>query len=301
MLFLQILLSLIESASGTLLGDYEISKRADGTSIIVSAEGRDLLTLFGLSQIDLFGFEIAFTGLIGQHNAFGIMLVFYNVFFLAQYEKNRNKFRLIPCLLIILALIGNGTRSAILIVLFTNFLYFFYSIKNKMLKISTAFLLVLPLTIMLKSNPYGSIIKWYYQSDSLAARLLLWEQLPLKPNDLFGFLFGRTIQDISLWIIKIGGVVKVSFESEFANLYLMTGFIGVLLFIGMLFQTYRMKVFRYLRIKIISNRLLVFNICFMSFFMTGIIHYATYTLITLIILYYVHQDIISLKMLKLKK
>ncbi|PQP33248.1 hypothetical protein C6A36_00180 [Desulfobacteraceae bacterium SEEP-SAG10] len=300
MLFLQVLLSLIESASGTLLGDYEISKRADGSSIIVSAAGRDLLTLFGLSQKDLFGLEIAFTGLIGQHNAFGIMLVFYNVFFLAQYEKNRNKYRLLPCLLIIIALIGNGTRSAIFIVLLTDFLYIFFLIKNKMLKISAAFLLVLPLTLILKNGLYGSIIKWYYQSDSLTSRLLLWKQLPLMPKDLFSFLFGKTIQDISLWIIKIGEVVKVSFESEFFNLYLKTGFIGMLLFLCMLLQIYRIKSFRYLRVKIISNRLLVLNICFVSFFMTGIIHYTTYTLITLIILYYLHQDIMFSEHAKVK-
>lgn len=300
MLYLQILLSLLESVSGTLLGDYEISKRPDGTSIIVDIEGRDLLNLFGLSQKDLFGFKIAFTGLIGQHNAFGIMLVFYNIFFLVQYEKKRDNYRLVPCLLILFALIGNGTRSAIMIVLLTNFIYFSFSIKNKMLKISAASMFALSLAIVFYYNLSGYIIRWYYQSDSLTTRLLLWEQLPLKPNDLFVFLFGRTIQDLSLWTIKIGGIVKGSYESEFANLYLKTGFIGVLLFISMLFKTYRIKVFSYFRVKIISKRLFVLNIFFMASFMTGIIHYATYTLITLIIIFYVHQDIISINKLKLK-
>ncbi len=297
MLFLQIMLSMLESSSGTLLGNYEISKRPDGSSIIVGIEGRDLLNLFGMSQKGLFGFKIAFTGLIGQHNAFGIMLVFYNIFFLVQYEKKRSMYKLAPCLLILFALIGNGTRSAIMIVLLTNLIYFSFSIKSKMLKMSVAAMLVLPLVIILYYNMSKYILNWYYQSDSLTTRTLLWEQLPLKPKDLFCFFFGRTIQDLSLWVIKIGGVVKGSYESEFANLYLKTGFIGVMLFIGMLFKTYRLKVFNYFRGKIISNRLLVLNICFMSFFMTGIIHYATYTLITLIILYYVHQDKISINSL----
>ena len=124
MLILQVFISMLESYYGAPFGIYEVD-------IIHKLYGRDLLELFNTSQTELFGFKIPFTGLIGQHNRFGIMLVFYNIYFLSRFELTQKRYYLILIMIVLIALIGNCTRSAILITLVTNFLFLFFTKHKK--------------------------------------------------------------------------------------------------------------------------------------------------------------------------
>ena len=92
-LIFQFLISFYESKLGYTLGIYEIKVYSSGafTNDYPLYGTRDLFLLFGLTSQQLFGLNFPFTGLIGQHNGFGTMLLFYNLLFLISFVKTKSK------------------------------------------------------------------------------------------------------------------------------------------------------------------------------------------------------------------
>ena len=286
MLILQVLISILESYSGNLFGKYDID-------IIHSLEGRDFLSIFNLNQEHLFGFSVPFTGLIGQHNGFGIMLVFYNIYFMAQYERTRNKYLLIYFILIIFALIGNGTRSALFLVFVIDAL-FFCMLQRKSMGFVGILLIIASLVITISPFLYDLAVRFYFQSPSLESRIFLWEHLLsqyLIPKNFLNLLFGMSMSDIRLIGFDIVGHTA-SVESEYIKLYLYTGLFGLILFVSIFFNFLYRRFHFFAPIGINSIRILTLSIFCISLFMTGITYYATYILISLIILDHIHHNLI---------
>ena len=286
MLIHQILVSALESASGTLFGEYDIN-------IESSIVGRDFLSIFNLNQEHLFGFSVPFTGLIGQHNGFGIMLVFYNIFFMTQYERTRKKYLLIYFILIIFALIGNGTRSALFLVFVIDILFFFM-LQRKSMGFVGILLIIVSLVITIAPFLYDLAVRFYFQIPSIGSRIFFWEQILsqyLIPKGFLNLLLGMSISDIRLIGVDIVGHTT-SVESEYIRLYLYTGLFGLLLFVSIFFNLLYRRSFPFSQIGINSIRVLVLSIFFMSVFMTGITYYATYILIALTILDHIHHNLI---------
>lgn len=291
MLFLQLFVSMLESYYGSPFGIYEVN-------IIHTLYGRDLLEIFNTSQTKLFGFKIPFTGLIGQHNRFGIMLVFYNMFFLSRYEITLKKYYLIPILIVLIALIGNSTRSAILITLVTNILFIIYKTqtkKQKRIYYTGIILMILSVIFAYIPDIISHLLNFYFQVNSLETRIIFWKLVVKKylvPNNLVDFLFGLGINEYSeVGINTLGRMASV--ENEFIKIYLLYGFIGLTWFIRVFCKYYVEKNLLTDRKNIITDKLLLLNMIFICIFMEGIMHYATYMLITLTILGFVQTKMIS--------
>jgi O-Antigen ligase len=290
MLILQLIVSMLESYHGTPFGIYEVN-------IIHTLYGRDLLEIFNTSQTKLFGFKIPFTGLIGQHNRFGIMLVFYNIYFLSRYEITLKKYYLLPVLVVLIALIGNSTRSAILITLVTNTFFIIYKTqkkKQKKIYYTGIFLMILSVIIAYMPDIINHLLNFYYQTNSLETRLIFWKLVIkqyLVPNNLIDFIFGLGIKEYTeVGINTLGRIASV--ENEFIKIYLLYGFLGLVLFISVFSKYYVEKSLCTDRKNIITDKLLFLNMIFICIFMEGIMHYATYMLITLTILGFVQTKTI---------
>ena len=289
MLILQVIISALESSSGNLFGKYDID-------IISTLDRRDFLSLFNFSQEKLFGFKFAFTGLIGQHNEFGIMLVFYNIFLMSHYERSRNKYLLPFFVLIIFALIGNGTRSALFTV-FISDVIFFYVLKRKNIGFLGISLMLTSVVVIISPLLFNLIVRFYFQSPSLGPRILLWKQVLsqyLTPKSYLDLFLGLSIDNIRLIGVDILGHVA-SVESEYIRLYLYTGLLGLILYIAVFLSYFKKRSFPFPKDGIVSIRILVICIFFISLFMTGITYYAIYIIITLTILSHIHYNLILQK------
>lgn len=287
---LQVAISAYESWSGALLGHYDVDMVATELS------SRDVLQLLGGDQQRLFGFSFPFTGLIGQHNGFGIMLVFYNAFFLLAYECSRRPVFLLFIPVVLVGLIGNGTRSAIVLTLLLDLGYFYLMQRKVSLKIISG---VAGFMVMMVIGPQllQRALDFYFQANSLQVRLDLWNSILSQyfpPEGFRAFLFGLDFEEITfIGADQSRQGTSISVENEFLRLYLYTGIFGFLGFtLLMAAQLFR---------RAQSNagetggglRLLVFSIFFMGMFMTGITYYATYVLITLSLLMVRHHELLA--------
>jgi hypothetical protein len=291
MLVLQTVISALESAAGVFFGEYIVN-------VYGTIQDRDVLSVFGVSQESLFGFSIPFTGLIGAHNAFGIMLLFYAMFFLLEYEARKRKYNLLFILVVLFGLLGNGTRSALLLTFISVFLFLYYPVGKRISLLTVTSLLVVMSAVLLvffELNIVQIIGNFYYQSDTMVYRVLLWGGLAERFVNLDSIpraLFGMQVQDIKMATVPVVGDM-VSVESEYFRIYLTAGAIGLVLFIRV-FGTFLTKRFRDLFPHgKLSMTLFGVNVFLISVVMTGVIFYAVYFIVTLTVLQAVHYKVLS--------
>ncbi|MBM3703115.1 MAG: hypothetical protein FJW63_09080, partial [Actinobacteria bacterium] len=222
----QVCVSVFESISGNPIGNYEIK-------IYGGIRGRDPLAIFGLDQNAIFGFKLPFTGMIGQHNAFGNMLVFYNIIFLSQFVRNGSKYYLFLLATNIFAVIGNTTRVAIMSVLVSDIIVLIRSLKPKIVRDILSVLLSLFFIYFIIG--IQSLAETYFPgSNSLISRfdrwVYLWEKVIL-PMDLLQLAIGLNSFDIQYIGFDFIGRTMGSYENQFYQLTIFSGFIGLFLFL----------------------------------------------------------------------
>lgn len=275
-LVVQTVLSAIESARGELFSEYIVN-------VYGPLEGRDVLTLFGASQVSLFGFVIPFTGLIGAHNAFGIMLLFWTCLFLMNHELRKPISTLLIIFVVLFGLIGNGTRSALFLSV-ASILFFFLHKRLEKRRFLWALILVAVglFGLIYRNLLWNALLDFYYQSDTLLYRVLLWQGILeryLSVENIWQFLFGLPVQNIKLATVGVVGDI-VSVESEYIRIYLSTGIVGVLLFFRAFGQFLFSRVRKQYEGSEMSLLLLSLNVFLISIVMTGVIFFAVYVVIT---------------------
>ena len=114
------------------------------------------------------------------------------------------------------------------------------------------------------------------------------------PDNLIDFIFGLGIEEYNEVAINTLGRIA-SVENEFIKIYLLYGFSGLALFIIVFSKFYSDKNLLISREKIVTDKLLLMNIIFICIVMEGIMHYATYILLTLTILGFVQKRTIAEK------
>lgn len=281
----QTVISVYESATGTFLGDYEIA-------IYVALESRDLFSIAGLSSKDLFGFTIPFTGMLGTHNTFGNMLMYYNLFFLSQFFLQRNKFFLAPLIVVVLAAVGNTTRVTLLVIVLCDLVVLYYYSEMKSMRRGLIFVSVLfPLWGMIKF--YDLIGEYLYKTDSLIFRVDLWSyvisSLDVIDNPI-ALLFGLNAQSLFSIGSAYLGFVLPSFENQFLILVAYTGMIGLALFSYVFF----VFVINYSK-QMQKEKRIIFLLLSVSIFISSLtldvnLHYSSYVLIVLLYLFMLRQE-----------
>jgi hypothetical protein len=284
-LVVQIGISTAESIQGQLFGQYEM-----GLPNIVKTdiESRDVLSIWGISQRSITGLNFPLTGLIGQHNLFGIMLACYNLFFLLVYEATRKKWILLVLTVIILGLIGNSTRSALVVTLVSDYLVINYVNKIPW-PVKAAFYAAFALLGLSE----GRKVLEYAGNADMETRLQLWKSLwdvHFPPANLWEALVGLDFTGImSVRAAWTPTDPAGSVENEFFEIYFYSGIIGVAAFIscfGRLLMEYGRRIAKRRRVQSVFAMLV--SIAILCLVMDQVISYFCYPVIMLTILCAVH-------------
>jgi len=290
--------SMYESILGIPLGDYEIKVYRFGSLVLpTDAIGaRDPLLLLNISQSALLGLNFPILGLIGQHNGFGVMLAFYNILFLYAFHKFRRKRFVFSLVVIFLASISNTTRTAIILIVLQNTIYFYnIFIKNRNLRLTLVFATIFSLFGIIYDS-LNLFLGYYDKSDTFISRLNIWEiliNITLQNLSLSNIVFGVSLSNFGDYITGLNRMSIGSFENQYIFFFLYTGIIGLFSFyLFIILQMNRLlgkinfddKVFVWL---------LFLTFFLISLFMDNVVHYAPYTLFTLILLWIRPQKIID--------
>lgn len=287
-LILQTAISAYESITDTTLGDYEIKVFLEGVSLETKAylEGRDILNVFNLSQVDLFGFQIPFKGLIGQHNAFGSMLVFYNIIFLFDYLKHKRVLTVIFLVVTVFAIVGNTTRMAMVSILLSDMIVFLYLINRPWLR---RFIIIcgILLLVLFGLDFYFKLDEIFVKTNTLLGRFDIWQYLInnyFYSTSLWALLIGLSGHEL----LKVGttfiGRTLGSFENQFFSVYLLTGGIGLYLFIYSFFWIPKKCLKKLPSTERIIMVTLILSALLTSLTLDCILHYSSYGLFLIIYL-----------------
>jgi hypothetical protein len=287
LLILQTAVSAYESITGTLLGEYEIQ-------IYGFTEGRDILEVLGESQMDLLGFRIPFPGLLGTHNTFGNMLIFYNLIFISQYLATGERIFQVFLLVVLFAAIGNTTRASLATILLTDVIILALRAHNKSLRRFLIALLVL-ISVGITSFLLVNVERFFPTSDTILYRTELWNYLlrhVLLKADPRWLIFGLSPEELRMVGVGFTGRMLGSYENQFFALLLYSGLIGL----GLFCYAFIIQPLRPLRgmddQKKIIFRLFALNIGLCGWTLDVHLHYSSFVLIIMIYLYCVGEFVV---------
>jgi hypothetical protein len=283
----QIFLSIYESIMGFTLGDYEIK-------IIVNNQfsnkygaiiNRDPLALVGLTLGKLIGLQMPITGLIGQHNYFGGMLVLYNLIFLIAGMRSGRRLYYGLAIIAFMAAIANTTRIGLVAIIITDIIIIWQSIKIKhSIKLYIAFIMGI-LVLLYIPIIIESIMNTFEMSNTLPVRMDAWEYIYDQYThtiSLGSIIFGWSMKMQQSWGYDYINRYMGSFENQFIAIVIRYGIPVVLLFsiifIGPMFAKKRIKE------NIYIVRLLGINVMILCITLDTLLHYSNYVLIILIYL-----------------
>ena len=225
-LILQTGISLFESLDG----EFIVPPLATSLSQIQSGNiaQRDFLYIFGVSFRDV-GLKKVFLGLLDQHNFFGSMLVFYNLMFLICFHQTGKKIYIIFSGIVLLAVLANTTRFAIISILISDLLIMLNRSKRNKIFVGATLLFSLPLLI---ANLYQSFKEYFLYTNTIASRLDLWQFIIAETIDhmnILELIFGVDINDFLLIAFTHHG--GLSYENAFLWLFMLTGSFGLAIFV----------------------------------------------------------------------
>lgn len=276
-LSIQVLLSIYESITGAYFPSLF-------QNIATDISQRDILSVFGLSQFKLFGFQVGLHGLLFQANVFGSMLVFYNIVFLFRYFESKKRIFLFFLLLCLFTSIGNTTRFAIFTILISDLIVFsviYKDVRVRFFTISGIFILsILYLNQLL--------IRWHFffeNTNTIQLRLDLWKyllEIRIPEMSFIEKLFGCNLNDYLNF--AIGFARKVSMENAYFNRFALSGFIGLVLYLWT-FHVYLILMSRKSSdIRKLECSLIVICVILVSIFSATIFHFSNFIILTLLIL-----------------
>ena len=287
----QVVVSSIESIRGELFSDYEIKVFMQGLRAFMPLqliEGRDILNVLGLSQYDLFGFKIPFAGLIGQHNAFGSMLVFYNLYFLADLLSSRRKVDYFFLGLTLFAALANTTRIAIIAIVISDTIALLFFVKNRTARNAIVLLTLLVLGLF-GADAYMRVSQVFERTNTIVSRIDLWQYLLNRYVILttaVPLLVGLNVKDLLQVGMDYIGRTLGSYENQFFAVFLLSGAVGLLLYIFTFF-VYPIKLAaRYGDHRKIIAYLVAANVLLVSMTLDTVLHYATYVLVAMLYVQY---------------
>ncbi len=289
-LFLQIIISVYESYTGHLLGIYAVSNRYT-TTLSALLPSRSVLELFNFNIYKVFGLSGPFEGLLGQYNMFGIMLIFYSIYFLAYLEIYKNKEIKYYLILVFFGLIGNGTRSALLVATIIILLYVYnYLVVKKKYSIIILNIFIISIIFLLFLYPLiNKIENFYYANDTMTSRIEIW-------GVIINYIHNLKIPQL-LFGVDLDSFIRTftysSTESVYLSVLILYGVVGLAYFFIVLTKIFRMKINNNIHNRLITNKLLVLGILLISLVMSGIFFYVNYILITLTFLIFNQKQLLN--------
>lgn len=217
-------LSFMESVQGVLLGDY--------TTELASELGRrDLVSEVGYRPLQASGLRLAFTGLMGQHNRFGSLLVLCNLVFLARFLWARNLSYVVMLVVVLVLAILNTTRTSILAIVVTDLMMLpllipgFRWLRPVLVAgilVAGGWLLRERLAPALVST--GALTSWVFRVEFWAYSIR--EYAYFSSSNPFTFTFGPGFESMRNISMAFSSVQARSFESEFLAMLFRGGVLG---------------------------------------------------------------------------
>jgi hypothetical protein len=285
---LQTVISSYESLTDASLGEYEIKTFMEGVTEEFKAfmEGRDILNLFNLSQEELFGFRTPFKGMIGQHNYFGSMLAFLNTLFLYDYMKFRRTSSLIFLGVALFAIIGNTTRMAMITMLLSDLIVAVYLLNRPWLRKAVIVGGVIA-GILFGLDFYLKVDEVFEKSNTLIGRVDIWAYLVnsyFYNSSVRSFFVGLTAGELLNVGVSFFGRTMGSYENQFFSVYLLTGSVGLSLFLYAFF----IHPFRMIKRLEPEEKIILFSLMITAFLTSTtldcILHYSSYSIFLIILM-----------------
>lgn len=224
--------SMVESRRGEYLGDYEQDVNA-------TLESRNLLTALGDERIDRLGFSLAFTGLMGQHNRYGSMLIYLNLIFLIQLLRTRSPYYLGMVGFTALLAIGNTTKTSIAAIALSNIVLLPAIYSNvRWLRVS-----LVTAVVLVGGIAYGQkLTEAVYATGgegSMLSRIDYWiylkdQWLRLLPDMPVGILFGLPFGTLTQLSVGYNELLNKSFENEFVAMLFRDGVVGAFAYVALI-------------------------------------------------------------------
>lgn len=279
-LLLQGIGSMVESRRGQFLGEYEQEQT-------MALEGRNLLAALGDARLERLGFNLAFTGLMGQHNRFGTMLIYVNLIFLIQLLRSRNPYYLGMVGFVALLAVGNTTKTAIGAIALSDVLLL-PAVYSTIRWLRVTMLIV---GFVVGGTVYGpkivEAVTTLGVEGSWLSRLDYWvylreEWLRLLPESPLAILFGLPFGALAQLSVGYNEVINKSFESEFLACLFRDGLVGTVAYVTLLVGA-AVSIRRHTGQARLT--LIALNVCLLlsSFLMDFQLRYHNVTLICLIL------------------
>jgi hypothetical protein len=227
LLLVQGTLSILESYSGTPLADYS-------SETLTQLERRDMVAALGFQWLQDLGLRTVFTGLMGQHNRFGGMLIVLNLLFLLQLVRTRRAYYAGLVAFCLFLSVGNTTRTSIVALALSDVIvlptvYF----NNRWRKIAVGLGLV-GLVLGLSLEVLGTASAKIGGTDSMFSRLDFWRFLLDRYRDeissgggAWTLLTGMDYEATRAISYEYSGVSGRSFENDFVGLMATYGVLGI--------------------------------------------------------------------------
>lgn len=297
MFLIQLALSAYESSLGVYIGGAEFLNdlsvfAADSLKarFIGNVVYNNMSSMLGL---DVFNFS--FTMMVGQHNAGGSQLVFYNLVFLFAYYTNKKIKYLTLAGLVIVAVLLNTTRYALASILITDFAFYMLVLKpqyySKGVVRKFVFLSALIISVswavisIAYDNKQAGLIAEKQQFDTLNGRVEVYVSVwkHFLDQDSYHILLGNFGKEFTEVTITVLGFFR-DFESLLIYVYYSYGFIGLgIIFYCLLLFTKQasclIKPYRYFL------HLIIFNVIAISVISGQLFTYKTLPIVIVLYLF----------------
>lgn len=286
----QLSVSAYESYQGSYLEGGALWDEASGPNIGIEAEELETRIIFRLFTSELgflSQFTLPFSGLLGQHNYWGTQLPFYNLIFLYLFHVRRKRRWIILAALSLLAAILNTSRFGIIAILVSDVVLFLWETRGrwKFLKLVTVLVLAVPLWKMATAAVH-SIDDYSQVFNTLLYRFELYQRswAYFESRDILNIVFGVGAESIA--DIARRGIG--SFESEFMSKMVLTGIVGLTLFLVFLFRM-GFQSARMTNYPQVMGYLITFNIITVSLISNLVFVYSVVGVVTLLYVYNVEM------------
>ncbi len=242
---IQLVLSVFESLAGSYLvsGFNAAAKSYQGPEDAYITRFIIPVPLF-LNPFNYLRFGLS--GLLGQHNQWGLQLPIYNLIFLYGYLRSRNSRYLMLMFLVIVAIILNTTRTSLVLIVISDVLLFFYlyvsTSKRSRMIIYIIAAVVLALTADKILLVFQAIVT---KSDTLSIRLSIyqyaWYYLKAHFSDLVIGYDYHALGNLVTGFLRSANynVVLHGFENGFFDMTFVYGISGFMLFLLFVFFSVR--------------------------------------------------------------
>lgn len=247
------------------------------------------------SMLGLDAFNFSFTMMLGQHNAGGSQLVFYNLVFLFAYYSNKKIQYAILAGLVIVAVLLNTTRYALASIVITDLIFYIFIIKRRVFRqgevrnlvVLSVLIVSVALVLMLSNQDLTNAISFSEERnlDTLNGRLDIYDSVwqHLLEQDIAHMFLGNFGKEFTAVTISVLGVSR-NFESLLIHVYYAYGFVGLIVLLYCLRLlvrqcNYLIEPYSYFLY------LIVFNVIAISVISGLLFSYGIFTIVTILCLF----------------